>query len=105
MVRLAHAHTLGGPSGPTGLRPRMYTHMPGLRLAARRAVFRLFVPQLLELLQLVQRFQLPKLLPLFQLHKLLRLFQLRPAWGIHFCIVDLATGPALTQLRVCHGQP
>ena len=62
MVRLAHAHTLGGPSGPTGLRPRMYTHMPGLRLAARRAVFRLFDPQLLELLQLFQRFQLPKLL-------------------------------------------
>ena len=39
-----------------------YTHTPGLRLAACRAVFRLFDPQLLELLQLFQRFQLPKLL-------------------------------------------
>ena len=42
----------------------MYTHKPGLRLAACRAVFRLFDTQLLELLQLFQRFQLPKLLPL-----------------------------------------
>ena len=43
---------------------RTYTHTPGLRWAACRAVLRLFDPQLLELLQLYQRYQLPKLLPL-----------------------------------------
>ena len=41
-----------------------YTHTPGLRLAACRAVFRLVDAELLELLQLLQRIQLPKLLPL-----------------------------------------
>ena len=97
-------------------------------MAACRAVFRLVDAELLELLQLFQRIQLPKLLPLLELLQLLWLLRLHPAWGVHFCVAvamrergappdtggtkcaprdvaDLAAGPALSQLRDCHGQP